>query len=175
MNEKHERNQQSEFERMITDAEWSRANIFKPPGGNEVLLKSFHTKMISEMDDDFFHYSAHIDNTLVQKIEKGEYVDLAKLLPKEKLLFHDGRMRMIQKEGSTFLEALPVTEKDPSMITSLRKWEQAFEIYATIYTSAHPSRSAELFKHMYNIRSAAATFTWNNVYNYDVTFRRLME
>ena len=126
------------------------------------------------MDDDFFHHSSHIDNTLIQKIEKGEYVDLEKLLPRDKVIHNDGHLQMIQSEGNRYMHLKPVTDKDPPVINTLCRWEQAFEIYATIHTAAHPNRSSELFKHMYNIRSAASTFTWDNIYNYDITFRRLM-
>ena len=50
-----------------------------------------------------------------------------------------------------------------------------FRNYATIYTSVHPKRALELFKHMYNIRTVSTTFIWDNVYSYNITFRRLME
>ena len=127
------------------------------------------------MDDEFFHHSAHLDIATIQIIVKGQYVDLAKILPREKILHNDGRLQMVHKEGAAYLHLLPVTEKNTPQITSLRRWEQAFEIYATIYTEAHPDRAHELFKHMYNIRAASATFIWENVYSYDITFRRLME
>ena len=34
-------------------------------------------------DDDFFHLTCHIDQSLKKKIENGEFVDLDKLLPKD--------------------------------------------------------------------------------------------
>ena len=36
-------------------------------------------------DDDFFHLTCHIDPNLFHKIEKGEFVELEKLLPKDKI------------------------------------------------------------------------------------------
>ena len=36
-------------------------------------------------DDDFFHLMCHVDSALISKIEKGEFVDLDKLIPKEKM------------------------------------------------------------------------------------------
>ena len=36
-------------------------------------------------DDDFFHLTCHIEPNLIHKIEKGEFVELEKLLPKDKL------------------------------------------------------------------------------------------
>ena len=149
------------LEKLIMDAERARAEIYKPTGKRNLSIVG--------MDDDFFHHSSHLDNTLIQKI-----VDLEKLLPKDKILHNDGRLQMVQTEGGGYMHLKPVTEKDPLVINSLRRWEQAFKIYVTIYTAAHPHCSSELFKHMYNIRSATSTFTWDNVYNYDITFRRLM-
>ena len=36
-------------------------------------------------DDDFFHLTCHIEPCLIHRIEKGEFVELEKLLPKERL------------------------------------------------------------------------------------------
>ena len=36
-------------------------------------------------DDDFFHLTCHIDPNLIHKIEKGEFVELEKLIPKDKV------------------------------------------------------------------------------------------
>ena len=99
-----------------------------PPQTNKRKLS------IAEMDDDFFHYSAHINSNLMTKIEKGECVDLAKLLPKDKILHNEGCLQMIQKEDSAFIQLVLLSEKDTPTISSLRHWEQAFEIYATLYS-----------------------------------------
>ena len=37
----------------------------------------------STIDDKFFHITCHIDQSLQSKIEKGEFVDLEKLLPRD--------------------------------------------------------------------------------------------
>ena len=36
-------------------------------------------------NDDFFHLTCHIEPNLIHKIEKGEFVELEKLLPKDRL------------------------------------------------------------------------------------------
>ena len=36
-------------------------------------------------DDDFFHLTCHIEPSLIHKIEKGEFVELEKLLPKDRM------------------------------------------------------------------------------------------
>ena len=59
-------------------------------------------------------------------------------------------------------------------ITSIRRWEQAFRVYATIYCAANPLRSKEIWQYIAVINTAAASFIWDNVYNYDITFRHLM-
>ena len=59
-------------------------------------------------------------------------------------------------------------------IGSFRKWEQAFRAYATIYCGANPQRAKEIWQYITVINTAASSFLWDNVYNYDITFRHLM-
>ena len=79
-------------------------------------------------DDDFFHLTCFIEPSLIHKIEKGEFVELKKLLPKDKLgRTEEGRLEWVQRDGGTFL--VPASQRD-SKINSFRKWEQAFRAYA---------------------------------------------
>ena len=109
---------------------------------------------------------------MIHKIEKGEFVKLEKLLPKDKIGNRpdEGRMEWVHRDGGTFL--VP-TQKD-AKITSFRRWEQAFRAYATIYCRANPHRSKEIWQYITVINTAASSYTWENVYNYDITFRHLM-
>ena len=50
-----------------------------------------------------------------------------------------------------------------------------FEIYFTIYTAENLGHAQELFRYMFDIRSAASVYVWDIVYAYDITFRKLME
>ena len=73
-------------------------------------------------DDDFFHLICHIDVALKQKIEKGDYVDLDKLLPRDKAnpnITHGDyeKLEWVQSEGSSFL----VPAKRQSRINSFRR------------------------------------------------------
>ena len=123
-------------------------------------------------DDDFFHLMCHVDSTLVSKIEKGEFVDLEKLLPKDKKRkMEENRLEWVYQEGNTFLA--PVSER-MNKITGVRCWEQAFRVYATIYCSVHPGRAKEIWQYIAVINMAASSFIWENVYEYDITFRHLM-
>ena len=59
-------------------------------------------------------------------------------------------------------------------ITGLWKWEQAFRVYAAIYTESNPERSGEIWQYMHGINVAASSYHWDNVASYDLTFRQLM-
>ena len=127
-------------------------------------------------DDDFFHLTCHIEPGLIHKIENGEFVELEKLLPRDRNSFTRGggaenRLEWVQREGGTFL--VPAGNREHK-ITGIRKWEQAFRAYATIYCAAHPQRSKEVWQYISVINTAASAYVWDNVYNYDITFRHLM-
>ena len=74
-----------------------KASISSPPGNDNEIeqfdqLFSGYTKDVIERtplergksDDDFFHLTCHVDPSLVSKIEKGEFIDLERLLPKDR-------------------------------------------------------------------------------------------
>ena len=125
-------------------------------------------------DDDFFYLTCHIEPNLIHKIEKGEFVDMDKLLPKERSGMVYGKeedvMEWVRRDGNMFLA--PVNRH--SKITGIRKWEQAFRAYTTIYCAANPHRSKEIWQYIVVINTAVASYYWDSVYNYDITFRHLM-
>ena len=53
-------------------------------------------------------------------------------------------------------------------------WEQAFHVYAAIYSQANPSHATEIWQYMHVINIAAGSYSWENVSFYDYTFRQLM-
>ena len=152
-------------EQLILDAERFKASV-QPPKGNYQVHNV-------EDDDEFFHLTCHLDGNLKTKIENGEFVDLDRLLPKTRsqLMKEDQTLQQfVTKSGSTYW-APPDRE---SRITNIRKWEQAFRVYAAVYTKANPTRASEVWQYVYVINTAAASFAWENVYYYDFTFRQLM-
>ena len=54
-------------------------------------------------DDDFFHLTCHIEPGLIHKIQKGEFVELEKLLPKDKFKTDENCLEWVQREGGDFL------------------------------------------------------------------------
>ena len=180
-------------DRAIVEAEQRAVVIETPPGLltdsipniNNVPLASNEGQRLTNSapnmgeglsDDDFFHLTCHIEPSLIHKIESGEFVELEKLLPKERGSFSRGgalenRLEWVQKDGSTYL--VPATNRE-NKITGIRHWEQAFRAYATIYCAANPTRAKEIWQYVGVINTAASSFCWDNVYNYDITFRHLM-
>ena len=133
---------------------------------------------LENSNDDFFHLTCHIDAGLKRKIENGEYVDLDKLVPKDNSPFNgrvtsnnETKLEWVQSEGSTYL----VPASKTSRINCFRLWKQAFRMYATIYCTKNPDRSREIWQYISVINTAAMSYNWDNVYNYDVVFRQLME
>ena len=174
--------------KLILEAERFKATVNTPPGRNVQLIEEprenlnyveqemvMPVQVIQEStvldDDDFFHATCHVDPLIRAKIEKGGFIDLDKLLPKTRNYFGDDqKLNLVQRDGCAFF--VPATSENK--ITNVRKWEQAFRIYAAIYSQANPSRAPEIWQYVHIINVAAGAYLWDNVSNYDVTFRHLM-
>ena len=141
------------------------------PGNVPILLPQNKVNSISE--DESFHLTCHVHPNMRAKIQRGEFIELEKLLTRDKFRNSSSagqRMELVSKGGETFI--MPV-EKD-NKIMNVHKWEQAFRIYAAIYSHANRHRSAEIWQYIFVINSAASTYTWDNVASYDYMFRQLM-
>ena len=96
------------------------------------------------------------------------------MLPNDKLRRQPDngtRLGWWQKGADTFLAPVDKDRK----ISNVKRWDQAFRIYSTIYCKANPGRSGEIWQYMDVIHTAASAYVWDNVANYDYTFRQLME
>ena len=103
-------------------------------------------------------------------------MDLDKLLPKDifggrTTVSNETKLEWVQSEGSTYL----VPASKSSRINCFRRWEQAFRMHMTIYCTKNLSRSREIWQYVSVINTASMSYNWDNVYNYDVVFRQLME
>ena len=127
-------------EEKLLDAERFKAKLTDPPGRLEVNLPQTVVQNVAQItgpsgmvredildirsgvsDDDFFHLTYHIEPSLIHKIEKGEFVELEKLLPKQngyKGSGDDNRLEWVQRDGGTFL--VPAAARD-NKITSIRR------------------------------------------------------
>ena len=84
---------------------------------------------------------------------------------------NENRMGIYQRDGLTYFAP---TGSSDQKVSNVRKWEQAFHVYAAIYSKSNPHRAAEIWQYVYVINTAAATYHWSNVAEYDYTFRQLM-
>ena len=164
---------------LILQAEKHKASILPSRGkGNEQILAKVDPNNMNHLTDDgeFLHITCHVEKATRIKIQRGEFVELAKLLLKPKNLkkVENGdkqRIDLISRDGRAYLEEVDHSER----ITNVRKWEQAFRIYATIYSQANPERAAEIFQYINVINHAAKSYTWECVEYYDFMFRQMME
>ena len=81
-----------------------------------------------------------------------------------------GKIGIIHEDGETFL----APARKVSKITSIKKWDTAFRVYATIYSEANPHRASEIFQYIDVIHTLSSANTWESVMYYDFTFRQLM-
>ena len=151
-------------EESILQAEKFKAAITPLPGMESVNQ--------GNVDDEFFHITCHVEQSLKEKIEKGEFIDLERLIAKPyQTIDAAQKLELVHKDGQTFFAA--ATGKE-NRIGSVRKWDQAFRIYAAIYSRANPHRAAEIWQYVHVIHTAAASYVWENVSQYDLVFRQLM-
>ena len=107
---------------------------------------------------------AHIDQALEEEICQGNYIDFAKLLPRDRILSDDeSKLELVIKNGKTFWSPM----SDTVTISNFQRWEQAFRVYANIYTKFCPNKAGELIEYNHVIHSISLTFTWENIYAYD--------
>ena len=161
---------------LIIQAEKQKARILPNPGTEKILDRVDPNNMNHlESDGEFMHITCHIDDSLRARIQRGEFVELEKLLKKPK--FFKGsdseKVEMINKEGKSFC-SLSLNTEETVKITHVRKWEQAFRVYATIYSQANPAKASEIFQYINVITEAARKFVWDCVAYYDFTFRHMM-
>ena len=160
---------QQEATNIIVQAEQMKATL-NPQQGKTYRAYS------DLVDDEFFHIMCHVKDTLKGKIEAGQFVDLEKLLIKDRPFSSCGvsdnqRMGLFNKDGLTYFA--PAGERE-GKITNIHKWEQAFRVHAAIYSKVNPNRASEIWQYVYVINSAANSYHWDNVAEYDYTFRHLM-
>ena len=178
---------QSHAERSILEAEKFKATI-ADPGTSLNFCQIMHEQQNnmqsvvnpgSEIpnigsgvsDDDFFHLTCHIDPNLIHKIEQGEFVELERLLPKDRFGKAEDRLEWVQREGGTYL----VPAQRDNKIGSFRKWEQAFRAYATIYCGANLHHAKEIWQYITVIHTAAMSYLWDNVYHYNIVLSQIQK
>ena len=166
--------QHDESRQPVLDAEKYKAVVECPKGNIGSFDLSELKRWVSMNEDDkFFHLTCQVDHALREKIENGAFVDLNKLLPKMRFqsLGEEQHMHFVNKNGESYL----VPSENEQKINGIRRWEQAFRIYAAIFWKKHPHRSWEIWQYVHVINTVASSYSWENVAYYDFTFRHLMD
>ena len=151
-------------EEITREAERGKAHIFEVKGKESTYL---HTALI---DEGYVMMGTHLDTGTKQKIEEGQYVDLARLLPRDKVRTEDDhRLEMVNKGELTYW--IPMADRDLSPINSYIRWEQVFRVYTNVFAKANPNRVTEILQYNHTIELAVTSFHWNDIYQYDREFR----
>ncbi|OCT95423.1 hypothetical protein XELAEV_18013112mg [Xenopus laevis] len=103
----------------------------------------------------------HLSQSIKDKINRGEYVDLLSLLPSVKVFLKD------KKSEAEEDRRRPVAR-------TFTNWLQAFCIYANILCSGHPQLGASLFKHVDIILEAYKSYGGISWFVYEDRFRQKM-
>ena len=174
INEPREHTPEEKAQQMIREAETSKARIFGAPGndhdnliggGEGPNLQHVPSAMV---DESYIVVSGHLDETMINRIGRGEYVDFSRLLPRDRVYQEeDNRMEMCLKNGKAFW--VPVHQGQN--INGFSRWEQAFRVFANIYCKVNPGRAAEIIEYNHVIHMISSTYVWENVYAYDREFR----
>ena len=161
---------------LVQQAETAKANLYQIPGKDEQeqpdgLLSNNDILTSILLDEKYDLVENHVDEGTRRKILNGEYIDLARLIPRDRVQIQkDHRMVQVNRNGQSFYE--PASEHETAhSINSYSKWEQAFRVFSTIYVMGHPKRAKELMQYSHTIFTASLTYLWDNVYAYDMDFR----
>lgn len=119
---------------------------------------------------------AHVDPKMQDRVGRGEFVNLQRLLPKRKLNLDpdDKSLHMENVGGVCSLTEANESLKDYPPVNCLSRWEDAFRIYMSIYIRYNPHRADKILQYLDNIKNAGRTYPWELVSNYDQRFRELV-
>ena len=128
----------------------------------------------------FNNSTCHLDLAIKQKIGAGSFLEINKLVNRNKLFKENDNMTMekISHDGKTYF--IPATggnssnNRDVFKITNFARWEEAFRIYAQIYSQYNPHHAAEIYQYIHTIHTASLSYRWENVAYYDYIFRQNM-
>ena len=154
---------------MMQQAEAAKAKMYQVSGNNVQqgrLNPLLHSVVV---DEEYAIIGAHVDESIHRKIKNEEFIDFAKLLPRDKIgIEQDKRLEIVTKNGQTFFQ--PISEREGISISRVFRWDQAFCIFSAIYTESFPSRANELLQYCHIIHHEMRLFIWENVYASDIDF-----
>lgn len=157
-----ERESKERRDKILRDAELQRAQLLKP---GECNLRHLI------YDAQARNLGSHVDKATELQIMHGEFVELHTLLLRRSYQRFRTKRPAFTLVSSDEGKPSFVPDDDTKELNSYQKWEEAFEIFASIYIRGNPGRANELYEYKYDIRDAAQTYIWENVFDYDIEFR----
>ena len=140
---------------MVCEAEMAKAAMFNVPGKQPMNVTANFVSSI--VDEEYLVIGSHVDSALQQGIIDFEYIDFARLLPKDRVTkMDDHRYELVVKGGNTYFS--PIAERENTIISNFSRWEQAFRIYSNVLTRAYPGKASELIQYNHTIYMAALSF-----------------
>ena len=108
---------------MIRQAEAAKAKVFQVSGKKNFDSTLMHSVVV---DEEYAILGANIEESLHRKIVSNEYVDFARLIPRDRIATADSekRLEIVYKDGKTFFQ--PISERDTTVINGIYRWDQAF-------------------------------------------------
>ena len=150
---------------MIRRAEADKICIVHTPGkdlchSNNVncLAMPYGQQYSTTVDENYLVIGSHVDAAMQEKIKRGEYIDFAKLIPRDRPVHDDHRLELVSKGGHTYF--LLAGDKNLVGITNFGHWEQAFRIYSNVYTKEFPDQATQLIQYNHIIYTASLTYAW---------------
>lgn len=118
--------------------------------------------------------SRPLDQSLEDKIRRGEYIDFALLLPDNLYQSQTPEIQLRLDDSSSGPMGSPVTmvRKKKPVIDTFPKWLDAYMAYMIVLVSAYPRRALELIKYQQIISRAVTKFKGLAWLSYDQQFRR---
>ena len=106
----HGENVGSPVDQVVVEAEQFKAAVEKPQGiiSDDIFqsseIRHILQKLMDNDDDEFFHLTCHIELSLKQKIQRGEFVELERLLPKSRaqVVNEEQKMHFVNRDGATY-------------------------------------------------------------------------
>ena len=109
---------------------------------------------------------------VVKKIEKGEYVDFADLLPKKPGI-DDQPYSDLAKDGIIVVTESRHLKSQKKVIQDVATWMEAFLTFATIRNRTHPTHTNDLLAYGALIVRGARDYKGSGWLSYDFQYRRL--
>jgi hypothetical protein len=124
-----------------------------------------HLSEVQSYDNELGH---NVSNSLKLKIVNGEYVNFGLFVDRHSDHDPNDDTRYFSMQGGNIMLS---SKHKPKIIADIQTWTDAFSVYASIYSLAHPECCAALFKYQHTIRLGAGRSKSLGWRDYDIQFR----